>query len=408
MKVFRFFLARVFLRKPILVAVLLALIFATNYIAFTATRTLVSTTEGASEVARFNVPGTFIGNLDPESVVDFDKISDAAISDVYHRVENDFSFALFTDGYIAQIPNERDVEVPVAYMNQKYSELNGFRIAARKGLDFQYELNKSNSIPVIVGTGLADQYPMGSELSLVDPGLNKEVRYRVTGILERDSSHSNLYALDSKQYYNFSVIVPVTDSFIEQAQTSFKINGLMDLTLTDTTRPKAQELGRYIEDKIALKLNFFSQQENIDFYNQYFGSSMAFLSVISTVLLVAIMLLAVWSSLAGVRVMVREFTINLLVGLSYRRFRRLLLGYYGLLSSVALLAVFVMVVFSRYATWERKDASFMTYGIAGGLMEMDWIALAAAALANLILVFIVSQCVVWKIWRVPISVGVLQ
>ena len=82
MKVFRFFLARVFLRKPILVAVLLALIFATNYIAFTATRTLVSTSEGASEVARFNVPGTFIGNLDPESVVDFDKISDAAISDV--------------------------------------------------------------------------------------------------------------------------------------------------------------------------------------------------------------------------------------------------------------------------------------------------------------------------------------
>ena len=135
---------------------------------------------------------------------------------------------------------------------------------------------------------------------------------------------------------------------------------------------------------------------------------MAFLSVISTVLLVAIMLLAVWSSLAGVRVMVREFTINLLVGLSYRRFRRLLLGYYGLLSSVALLAVLVMVVFSRYATWERKDASFMTYGIAGGLMEMDWIALAAAALANLILVFIVSQCVVWKIRRVPISVGVLQ
>lgn len=203
-------------------------------------------------------------------------------------------------------------------------------------------------------------------------------------------------------------MVPVTDSFLEQADTAFKINGLMDLILTDTTRPKVQELGSYIEDKIALKLNFFSQQENIDFYNQYFGSSAVFLSVISTVLLLVIVLLAVWSSLASVRVMVREFTINLLVGLSHRRFRRLLLGYYGLLSSAAVLAVFMMVIVSRRATLECKEAALMTYGIVGGLMEMDWIALAAAALANLILVFIVSQCAVWRIRRVPISVGVLQ
>lgn len=408
MRVFRFFLTRIFLRKPILVIVLLALIFATNYIAFTATRTLVSTSEGASEVARFNNPGIFIANLDPDSGVDVEAISETAIGKVYDRIEAEENFALFTDGYIAEVPNKRDLAVPVAYMNRTYSELNGFKVASGAGMDFQYDLTESNVIPVLVGKGLADDYPVGSEFALEDPALNMPVQYLVTGILERDPSHSNLYALDSKQYYNFSVIVPVTDSFIAMAGVPFKINGLMDLILTGTNRANAEDLADYIEKTIGLRFNFFSQQENIDFYKEYFGSSMTFLAAVTVILLGAIIILGIWSALAGVRVMVREFTVNLLVGLSYRRFKHLLFAYYSLLSCFALLAIFAMVVYSRQASWVRKDASFMTYGVFGGLLEMDWISLAASALANCVLILIITQCVVSRIKRVPISVGVLQ
>lgn len=407
MKIFRFFLTRIFLRKPVLVVIVLALIFATNYIAFTVARTIASTYEGIEEVEHFNIPRTYIANLDPDSTVDFDKISAKSIQDVYDRIEDEFTFGLFTDGYIADVKNKQGVEVPVAYMNQKYSELNGFKITAGAGYNFDY-LATSNKIPVLVGKGLADDYPLHSQFSVLDPALNKEVKYVVTGILEQDPSHSNLYALDSKQYYNFSVVVPVTELFIEHAEISFKINGLMDLILTDTSRAKVRNLGDYIEKTIALKFNFFSQQENTDFYRDYFQSSMIFLSVVSVILLIVIILLAVWSSLAGVRVMLREFTINLLVGLSYGKFRRLLVAYYALLSSLALLAMLVMVTYSRQASWASKDASFMTYGFVAGLMPMDWIALLAAFVVNLLLIAVVVQSIVWRIKRVPISVGVLQ
>ncbi|MDO4412741.1 hypothetical protein [Cutibacterium sp.] len=408
MKVFRFFLGRIFLRKPVLVAVLLALIFGCDYIIFMTTRAVVSTYEGASEVATLNAPGTFIANLDPDSTFDVDKISKNAIGNIYDRINEKYTFALFTDGYIIELPNKRNVEVPVAYMNQKYSELNGFELASGAGMNFEYDLKSSDAIPVLVGKGLADDYPLNSTLSIVDPALNKKVRYVVTGILERDQAHSNLYALDSKQYYNFSVIVPVNNSFIERAEIAFKINGLMDLAVIDTTRSEVHQLGDYINKTISVKLNFFSQEENIEFYHQYFKSSMVILCVIMAALVVFIFLLAVWNSIAGMRVMVREFTVNLLVGMSYGRFRRLLFGYYLMLSLVAFFAVFGMVLYSRQSSWHSGDASFMTYGLVGGVIEMDCIALMVTFLANFIMTLSLARFVVWRIKRVPISVGVLQ
>lgn len=408
MRVFRFFFGRIFLRKPLLVLVLLTLIFATNYIVFAATRILVSTSEGASEVARFNSPGTFTANLVPESDVDHNGISDAGIDSVYERILGEYDFALFTDGYLADMPNARNVDVPFTYMNQKYSDLNGFKVASGNDLNFQYDLTESNEIPVLIGKGLADQYPLGTEISLVDPALGQKVQYTVIGILDRDPSHSNRYVLDSKQYYNFSVVIPVNDSFIQRAGFGFKTNALTELTLLGTTPPKIQELKDYIAETAHLPLNFDSPEEIGEFYNQYFRPSIIFLSVATVILLCAIVLLGVWSSLVSVRVLVREFTINLLVGMSYTRFRRLLVGYYSLLSSIALLAIFTMVSYSRRATWERKEAWHMTYGVIGGLMEMDWIALAACLLADCVLVLILSQCVASRIKRVPISVGVLQ
>lgn len=408
MKTFRFFLTRIFLRKPFLALVILMLFFAANYIAFTAARTVVSTFEGAREVAHFNIPGTYIANLDPESAVDPNTISDASVRSVYDYLKDGYTFALFTDGYVAGLRNKQDVEVPVAYMNQKYSELNGFVVTAGPGMSFEYDLAASDSIPVLVGKGLAEDYPLNSEISVVDPALNKEVRYVVAGVLEQDPAHSNLYSLDLKRYYNFSVVVPVTDAFIDRADIPFKINGLMDLVVTDTTPSEVEKLGDQIEKTIAVRFNFFSQQENIDFYHEHFQSSMLFLVLVFSLLLIAIVLLAVWSSLAGARVMARELMINHFVGLSYRKYRHLLVAYYSLLASLALSAVFAMVAYSRHADWSSKNAFLMTYGFAGGLMPMDWIALLAAFLVDILLIAVMAQAIVWRVKRIPISAGVLQ
>ncbi|QPK81768.1 peptide ABC transporter permease [Schaalia sp. ZJ405] len=408
MKTFRFFVTRIFLRKPVLAVVVLVLILATDYIAFMVTRTLASTSEGLEEVQHFNLPGIYIANLDPDSPFNPGQMSEKSLQDVYDRIQEKHTFGLFTDGYIADVKNRQGVDVPVAYMNQTYSEINGFTVAEGTGISFDYDLDKSNTIPVLVGKGLADDYPLNTKFSVVDPGLNREVTYVVTGILTQNSSHSHLYVLDSKQYYNFSIIVPVTEQFIQQAHGAFKINGLMDLMLLDTSRPGASELGAYIEEKINLKFNFSSQQDNIDFYHEYFYSSMVFLMGVSLILVIVIIFLAVWGSLAAVRVMLPDFTINLLVGLSYEKFQRLLVAYYALLSLFALSALFAMVSYSRHDSWSTKVAFHITYGPAGGLIQMDWIALLAAFLANVLLVAIVVQSIVWRIKRVPISIGVLQ
>ena len=139
MKVFRFFLSRVFLNKPILVACVLLLLFMANYIAFSTARTIVSTQEGVAEMARLDANGTFIANLDPDSDIDPSGISDESLQEVYGLLGRKYEYALFTDGYISSLPNSQGVEVPVSYLNQRYDELNGFAISEGSGLHFDHD-----------------------------------------------------------------------------------------------------------------------------------------------------------------------------------------------------------------------------------------------------------------------------
>ena len=407
MKIFYFFLTRIFLRKPIFAIGTLTLLFLANYIVFSTARTVFSAREGYEQMARINAEGTFMANLDPDATVDVDSSSKESIQSVYDVLDDRYEYAFYTDGYITDLANSHGVEVPVGYMNQRYNELNGFSVAKGDGLTFDYSLDQGEAIPVLVGRGLADDYPLGSQFRMHDPASGRELTVRVVGIIAENSSHSNFYALDSKQYYNFSVVMPVNRAFIEQADASFKLNGLMDLILVNTNRAGVSELGAYVDRTIGVKFNYYSQQDNIDFYNQYFVSSMSFLSVVSSLLLALIIVLSVWGSLASVRVMVRDFTINLLVGLSYAKVRRLFCSYYIGLSSLTLLAVLAMTSYSRYGAWESKDASFMTYGLVG-LIGMDWLALLVALLFDLLLVVVVVETITWRLRRVPISVGVLQ
>ena len=69
-------------------------------------------------------------------------------------------------------------------------------------------------------------------------------------------------AINSKTYYNFSILVPVNEEFINHANIDLKWNGLMDITILDTTKEEVADLGNVINDNLGAKFNFFSQQEN--------------------------------------------------------------------------------------------------------------------------------------------------
>lgn len=101
---------------------------------------------------------------------------------------------------------------------------------------FEYSLGLAELIPVLVGKGLVGGYPLGAQFRMYDPALMREAGVTVAGVIAENSARSNFYALDSKQYCNCSVVVPIIRTFIKQADAGFNVNALMDLVLADTDR----------------------------------------------------------------------------------------------------------------------------------------------------------------------------
>ena len=117
--------------------------------------------------------------------------------------------------------------------------------------------------------------------------------------------------------------------------------------------------------------------------------------------------LSLWNALVSVRLMLKDFTINLLVGLSYSKLRQIFYSYFGLLSFINVIIIFIITAFSRYGYWLRKETNIVTYGLFG-LIEMDWLGLLCVVILNIIIVIIISENMLRKIKKVPISLGVLQ
>lgn len=129
--------------------------------------------------------------------------------------------------------------------------------------------------------------------------------------------------------------------------------------------------------------------------------------IITLILLIVMTCLSLWNALVSVRLMLKDFTINLLVGLSYSKLRQILYSYFGLLSFINVIIIFIITAFSRYGYWLRKETNIVTYGLFG-LIEMDWLGLLCVVILNIIIVIIISENMLRKIKKVPISLGVLQ
>ena len=405
MKIFRFIVSKIFLRKAILGIAMILLLCMANYITFIAARSILSTLQGYQETKYIRQEGVYIANLDPDSHMDLGLISENGIHAVYDYLNHNFDYAFYTDGFIGSIPNTDGMEISLGYMNEEYYKLNPFELS--QGIDFDFDYQFDEEIPVLIGKGLSKAYPVGSTIKMEESVLGRPITLKVQGVLKQNAYHSNYYALNSKTYYNFSILVPVNEEFMNHANIDLQLNGLMDVTILQTTKEEITDLGEAIKDNLGLKFNFFSQQENYDYFNKYYLHTLKIISITTFVLLIVITCLSIWNALVSVRLMLKDFTIHLLVGLSYSKLKKIFYGYFGILSFMNLTVIFIITAFHRYGCWLRKDATFATYGLFG-LLGMDWLALLLVAASDILIGVIVVESMLWKTKKIPISLGVLQ
>lgn len=405
MKIFKFIISKIFLRKAVPGIGMIVLLCMANYITFTAARSILSTFQGYQETKYINQEGVYIANLDPDSYIDMDVIRESGIQAVYDYLNSNFSYAFYTDGFIVSVPGIYDMEISSGYMNEEYYKLNQFELSQGTDLVFDYEFDEE--IPVLIGKGLSKTYPVGSTIKMEESVLGRPITLKVQGVLKQNTYHSNYYALNSKTYYNFSILFPVNEEFINHANMDLQLNGLMDVIILQTTKEKIADLSEVIKDNLGLEFNFFSQKENYDYFNEYYLRSLKIISIITFVFLIVITCLSVWNALVSVRLMLKDFTINLLVGLSYLRLKKIFYGYFGILSFINAAGILIFTAFDRYGCWLRKDAAFATYGLFG-LIGMDWLALLSVVASDIIIGIIVVESTVRKIKKIPISLGVLQ
>lgn len=406
MKIIKFIIKNIFLKNLLTFFAVLSLIFVCNYMVFIGARSTVSTLQGYNEVKYFEQPNSFIANLDPSSETDMGKIRNEDTQKIYNHLNKWFKYALFSDGFVVPLANKDGMDVTVAYLNETYSKLTPqFEIVQGENLNFDYELEHSSEIPILLGAGLGKEYPIGSTIKIEDPALEEEVTLRVQGILKENTYRSNLYALSSKQYYNYSIILPVNERFLQQSKKGFQLQSLFDLMLLDTSKEKVRELATYLQTNLGLDFNFYTQKENVsDFSDDYF-ESIRFIMFIILSLVLVLSGITLWSSLLALRLNIKDFTVHLFVGLTYTRLRTVFYLYYFTLFFINFVLLFSLTSFSRYGSWLRKDSSFSTFGLFG-LIEMDWLSLMAVGFFDLLLGVMIVEILLWKIRKIPISLGV--
>jgi len=332
-------------------------------------------------------------------------INEEGTQAVYDYLNNNFNYALYTDGFIVPVPNTDDMKISLGYINEEYYKLKHFDLAEGTNLVFDYKIDEE--IPVLVGKGLSKTYPVGSTIKIEKSAIGRPITLKVQGVLKQNSYNSIFYALNSKTYYNFSILFPVNKEFINNANLDFQLNGLMDVVILKTTKEKIADLGGVIKDNVGLKFNFFSQKENNEYFNEYFLNPLKIIAVSTIIFVIIITCLSIWNALVSIRLMLKDFTINLLVGLSYSKLRKIFYSYFGIISFINLTFIFIITAFNRYGCWLRKETTSVTYGLFG-LIGMDWFALLVVLLLDIIIGVIIVENMLRKIRKVPISVGVLQ
>ncbi|WP_353462911.1 hypothetical protein PYH58_13590 [Mammaliicoccus sciuri] len=159
MKILKFFITRIFFKRPILVISMITLLFIANYLTFTAARSIISTYQGYEEIGVLNKKGNYIANLDPNSEVKFDNIKKKQSKEVYEYIDKNYKYAFESDGFITSLKNKNDMEVSLNYINESSHDINQFKLSQGTDFDFDYDIKK-DKIPVLIGAGWQKLIPL--------------------------------------------------------------------------------------------------------------------------------------------------------------------------------------------------------------------------------------------------------
>ena len=398
---------RLLLRRPVIVLSILAIMVLINILVITAGRGLVTSYEGRAQFANLEQDDIYTLNLDPGS--DYLAINDEpqAVDEVIDELVSKKNFAITVGMNLPEGSELAGVDTRIQYVNKAYTDLVPLELAAGAIEQYTEKANPGDDIPVIVGYGLGSRIPIGARWEVVDPGSGQKVTYRVSGILNKDFSVSNLYSLDSKIYYNYSIILPIEDKFLTGASIDFKLNALFDTILLNETLEGAKNFARFVDDKINIKLNVFTQAQNSRDFFEHVESAMRAIGIFLFICLLALVPIVLWMSSQFIKLTIKDITINLLTGMSYRALDRLIFSSFMAISFASLILTILYLIGGRVGNRSQSSADLYTYG-AWGLLPMDWIALLVATGFNLLVSIALCSLVSFRVRRVPISIGVLS
>lgn len=394
-------------KRPIVVLSILAVMVLINILVITAGRGLITSYEGRAQFANLQQKGIYTLNPDPST--DMSAINDdpLVVDEVVNELIAKKDFAMSVGMELPRGTKKLPGGTRVQYVNEGYLDLVPLDLVSGTDAYYTDKFAPGSEIPVIVGYGLESSFPFGTTWEVVDPATGKKVAYKVTGILKKDYSVSNLYSLDSKIYHNHSVVVPVTDDFLSVASTDFKVNALFETILLGETSDSAQEFARFVTKRTNMKMNVLTQQENVQDFYEHLWSALRAISGIVFICLLLLVPIVLWMSSQFVKLTIKAITINLLVGMSYRQLDRLILSGFMVISVVSVIFTALYLIVGRMGNRTDPSSDLYTYGIFG-LLPMDWIALLVATGFNLLVSIALCSLVSFRVRRVPISIGVLS
>ena len=414
MSIKRFFIKKIFIRRFIFSIVLIILFLGNSYTIFKATRGLLNTYLGYKEFKPLEKRNAYVAwpkvdEYEPDP--DIEKIGFPKIRDY---LDKNFKWGGYTDGSSVTVgkwgtgkslfPNRYNKKAMGAYMTEEYYNTIKFKLKEGKDLYFNFKSDGSDEIPVLIGANLAKDYPVGSKVvTYGHPGLEgKKVTYRVQGILKSNTYHSWIKMYDNKNYYNFCVLIP-------DSEKKYFGDYLYQLLLFDTNQEEADKVEKVIYDNIGDKISFhsmkYTRKVNV---GEVFGA-IGFLMCIVLGISFIITLVSIWVFKKFIKLQIKDFTINLMIGLDYKHLRRIFLGYLSVISFIALIITTIACALQRCSFWsfEDGDGVLATNGLFG-MIGVDYISLLISFTINLIIAFIITKISIRIIKKVPISIGVLQ
>ncbi|GGG26424.1 hypothetical protein GCM10007425_21280 [Lysinibacillus alkalisoli] len=103
MRIFRFFITQVFLRKWLFVLGIMILLLLAHFLTFTTTRSIISTYQGYQQIEAINQEDIFMANLDPNSTTDFNQIELEDSREIYEYLDANYDYALHVEGFVEVI-----------------------------------------------------------------------------------------------------------------------------------------------------------------------------------------------------------------------------------------------------------------------------------------------------------------